>query len=1300
MEPKPAPIRVTKALTTQGVVSPLSHAIPILVGIDTHAEVDLIDIKLVHQLHLKPCRNTNLPILRAVNQQNLNTYGAYNLRLELIDSYGVRRTTLRPYLAIDRDPGDSQVLLGITALNDLKILIDCDTYQWQYKLDKTNIRLDTYKRFQKRTKNANIYALIEVNSLISSKPEITGKLPESLSNFSDVFFANNAKKLAPHRDIDLAIEIQPDKQPPYGPIYPLSQTELAALREYLEENLAKGFIRESKSPAGAPILFAPKKDGGLRLCVDYRGLNAVTVKNRYPLPLISEIMDRVSGAQYFSKIDLKDAYHRLRIKEGDEWKTAFRTRYGHYEYLVVPFGLTNAPATFQAYINKALHGLVDDCCIVYLDDILIFSNTREEHDEHLKRICERLREAELYAKPSKCQFYQKEIDFLGFVITTKGIKMDPKRVQTIKEWENYPPRNYRDLQVLLGFCNFYRRFIKHYSAIARPLTSLFKGSKNGRKAGDLKQAWGEPHQQAFLKLLGAFQTAPLLRHYDPELPIRIEADASNAALGGVLSQLQKDTNKWHPIAFFSKQFKGAEANYSTPDKELIAIVECFKHWRHYLEGSKHTIEVWSDHHNLQGFMRQPRINGRQARWLIYLTPYDFIIKHKPGLMNPADGPSRRPDYIAAAPKEPGLLQRNLLSRKLAGSDSHSSGPDQPDLLRINSLQGNLAHSDSHPLEAAPMKSCSLAAGDSYALEHAIKLPEATIPPRAGLPEGELSEAGLQESQDVAKYPLLVNESLPEAAITLESPIATVQALCATHRAEDNEAGHLLELIKIQTVTRREAKNMVLGESPLNDDTSQNLLDKILKLQCDDPLCLRLKGELSANSGRDGYSINRKGLLFYKGKVVIPVQKSLIHELLYLYHDDQFSGHWGIEKTKELLERKFYWRGLAKDVREYVSTCQICQNIAIPRHKPYGMLQSLPIPQGPWQEVSLDFITQLPSSYVGTQEYDAILVVVDRYTKMAKFIPTTSDITAPEFAALFHENIELQYGSPKGVVSDRDTRITSKFWAEICVYSLIKRRMSTAFHPQTDGQTEILNRLLENYLRTYTNLEQMNWAKLLPSAEFCYNNSRSSSTKTTPFMALYGYNPELRFDVEDTVKAGEAPAARERIQRLYNLRERLKEELLQSQERQAKYYNQRHQPRLFKRGDFVKLSTRNLRLQHKKLQPRWIGPLRVLERIGSQAYRIALPEKYSRLHDVFPIQAIDEFKPRESQPLMPLPDLEDEDEWEIEEIKDKALMKGQTHYLVKWEGWPTEYNQWIPESDMDNAKEAIRRYEKHRKQKKN
>jgi hypothetical protein len=257
----------------------------------------------------------------------LPTYGAYNLRLELTDAYGTRRISLRPYLAVNRDQGDSQVLLGMPALTELKMLVDCETYQWQYKLEKTDIRIETYKRFQKRSKGAKIYALIEVNQLLrhssiaSKLPELTAiatELPGCLVSFPDVFSDTNARRLAPNRDIDLAIELQPGKEPPYGPIYPLSPRELAALQEFLQDNLAKGFIRESKSPAGAPILFAPKKDGSLRLCVDYRGLNAITVKNRYPLPLITEIMDRVQGAKYFSKIDLKDAYYRLRVKPGDE----------------------------------------------------------------------------------------------------------------------------------------------------------------------------------------------------------------------------------------------------------------------------------------------------------------------------------------------------------------------------------------------------------------------------------------------------------------------------------------------------------------------------------------------------------------------------------------------------------------------------------------------------------------------------------------------------------------------------------------------------------------------------------------------------------------------------------------------------------------------------------------------------------------------------------------------------------------------------------------------------------------------
>ena len=398
---------------------------------------------------------------------------------------------------MDKGPDDAPLLLGERTLGEIGIDISLRTAQeggnqWQFRLPvgqdvQQAVKVESAKAFRKRLlKGPRVYALVEYNTLLreASSTDSKGELPEALREYSDVFSPRNAAKLAPHREgVDLAIELQDGQEPPYGPLYPLSQAELGVLRQYIQENLGKGFIRPSKSPAAALVLFVPKKDSTLRLYIDYRGLNKVIVKNRYPLPLIGEILNRVNGATVFSKIDLKDAYYRIRIRPGDEWKTAFRTRYGQYEYLVMPFGLTNAPAAFQAYINQALRGLVDDFCIVYLDDILIFSRTEEEHAEHLQLVCQRLREAELYAKPSKCQFYQKEMEFLGFIINERGVQIDPSRVRTIVAWKEHPPKSYRDVQILLGFCNFYRRFIRGYSRVARSLTSLMKGSKNGKKTG-------------------------------------------------------------------------------------------------------------------------------------------------------------------------------------------------------------------------------------------------------------------------------------------------------------------------------------------------------------------------------------------------------------------------------------------------------------------------------------------------------------------------------------------------------------------------------------------------------------------------------------------------------------------------------------------------------------------------------------------------------------------------------------------------------------------------------------------------
>jgi len=269
----------------------------------------------------------------------------------------------------------------------------------------------------------------------------------------DVFSKTKAETLAPHRPIDHAIDLEPGFKIPYGRIYNLSEFELRTLKAYIETNLANGFIQRSSSSSAAPKLFAKKKDGGLRLCVDSRALNSATVKNRYPLPLIAEMLDRMRGARIFTKLDLWNAYHLIRIKEGDEYKTAFRTRYGQFEYRVMPFGLTNAPATFQAYIDDCLRPYIDDFAVCYLDDILIYSTNEKEHEDHVQKVLERLRQFGLYCKAEKCQFGDSKIGFLGFIISSDGVGMESDRISTIEDWPT--PKSIRDVQVLLGFTNFY-----------------------------------------------------------------------------------------------------------------------------------------------------------------------------------------------------------------------------------------------------------------------------------------------------------------------------------------------------------------------------------------------------------------------------------------------------------------------------------------------------------------------------------------------------------------------------------------------------------------------------------------------------------------------------------------------------------------------------------------------------------------------------------------------------------------------------------------------------------------------------
>ncbi|CAA7270379.1 unnamed protein product [Cyclocybe aegerita] len=462
---------------------------------------------------------------------------------------------------------------------------------------------------------------VSARSLATDNPEPVNlsSVPEDYHEFPDVFSKSKADTLAPHRPYDLKIDLEEGAEPPLGWMYSLSSTKLQALQEFLEENTRSKFIRPSNSSHGAPILFVRKKDGSLRLCVDYCGLNKVTKKDRYPLPLISDLLDAPGKAKVFTKIDLRHAYHLVRIVDGDEWKTTFRTRYGSFKWRVMPFGLSNAPAAFQRFMNDIFLDLINVSVIVYLDDILIYSSDLASHKEHVKEVLQRLQKHGLYTWPDKCEWHTDRVEYLGYILSADGLSMAADKVKIIQDWPK--PRKVKDIQSFLGFTNFYRRFIYNYSDICVPLTQL---TRKGVPFKFSDEAW-----ESFNYLKKAFTTAPVLTQWIPDQPIILETDASDYALAAILS-IELTNGEIHPVAFHSRTFNPTKLNYDVHDKELFAIYESFRIWQHYLEGSGTPIDIVTDHKNLEYFATTKLLNCRQARWSEYLSQFNLIVRFRPG----------------------------------------------------------------------------------------------------------------------------------------------------------------------------------------------------------------------------------------------------------------------------------------------------------------------------------------------------------------------------------------------------------------------------------------------------------------------------------------------------------------------------------------------------------------------------------------------------------------------------------------------------------------------------------------------
>lgn len=1195
--------------------------------IDSGAEKSFVNQKWAKQ-HLLDTETLPMPV-HAMDGHAVNSFGSRELEIELIDCRGIVRQHDLQCEAVVMSGYD--LILGFDWLKIANPDVDWEQTRWYYRSATASGRVEEI------TAAACVREIFTGSATHILYPQLvsgdgaafsvamssSNDLPEAYTDYADIFDVKDAGLLPDHTPHDHAIDLKPGEEIPHRPIYKLSAKELGVLREYLDMMLEKGWIQPSTSPAGAPILFVPKKDGSLRLCVDYRGLNNLTIKNRYPLPLIGETMDRLAGATIYTQLDLRDAYHRIRIRKGDEWKTAFRTRYGHFEYTVMPFGLANAPATFQSYINRALSDLLDICCVVYLDDILIYSNSEREHIRHVRRVLDRLRRYGLYCKRSKCAFHTQQVNFLGFIISPQGTQMEPERVKTITEWPE--PRCVYDVQQFLGFANFYRKFIEGYSKIVAPMTELTKG--NGTKKGGANRktdsfVFTREARVAFQDLKQHFATAPLLAHFDPDLQTRIEVDASGFAVAGVATQ--SHDGRWHPIAFWSRKMIGAETRYETHDAELLSIVESFKHWRHYLEGSRFPVVVLSDHANLRYFMTTKELTRRQARWAERLAAYDFVIEHRPGAKNPADAPSRRPDYAPAK----GEFAKNSLLPVLQEQLRRSLSKDAEQTSKITGALAAQVHVTLIPLNS----------------------------------DYEDSHCGI--SIPVDEYRTDGDTGVPDIL-----------------------------------VPRRVARAAMAGETAYATELKESMIEFLRKVQSGNAETrevlrrIETKGEDSKLSGTP-WSTMPDGLLRYEDRVWVPQIPAVTQEIIRTNHDDPQGGHFREKRTLNAIRRRYYWRGMAGDIRKYCQECDSCQQNAVPRHKPYGLLDPLPVPAGPGDWMSIDFITGLPPSRWQGKVYDAVLVAVDLYTKFAIYVPCTKDIDAPALADLFLIRIIPYLGMPANLVSDRGSLFTCEFWSSFCYLMATKRRLSTAYHPQTDGQTERQNQTLEYYLRSYVNWQQDDWARWLPMAQVAHNQSWHSAIKMTPHEALTGTNLDLRMNVS-AVDLNQHHDARTRVLGIHQMRKNLEQRLREAKDAMAKYANRKRTEKSFKVGDWVLLRTRNLDSGRpsKKLDHKAIGPFMITDAIGKQAYRLRLTPQYRRMHPTFHVSMLEPYygSPR-SAATAPSPiEVDGQEEWEIDCILDHRQQVKGMKYLVKWKGYPDTENTWEPRENVEET-EALDRYE--------
>ena len=1014
----------------------------------------------------------------------------------------------------------------------------------------------------------------------------------------------------------------------------------------IQKMVKQDVIESSMSPWNSNIVLVKKSDGSIRFCIDFRAVNDVTVKDSHPLPRIDDTLDALSGAKFFSTADLRSGYYQIPVKVEDRPKTAFSFPGGGlWQFKRMPMGLSNSAPVFERLMEKVLFGLTWKICLVYLDDIIIFSRSFEEHVENLKEVFERLKEANLKLSPKKCHFFKKQVKFLGHIVSENGVSTDPSKIQAVKDWP--VPKNVKEVRSFVGLTSYYRKFISNYADKARPLHKITEKNQ--------KFVWTESCQQSFEELKSALITAPVLAYPSRDDLFILDTDASNVGMGAVLSQVQNGVEK--VICYFSKTFSKSERRYCVTRRELLAVVASIKNFHHYLYGKP--FKVRSDHGALRWLLNFKNPEGQLARWFEVLASYDFHIEHRAGRShNNADALSRRPCYEICCPHctraehnfeisssntteisdKKLLTERENFGQNTVGESDRETSDNSLDPVKFERSKCQFQQGDMGLCSTVNLKQCMTCESCRNVQDghHIQKLTEDSVitsmsPPASKCNKEPITCEPCKNVQGGYIPEKVVDENFSnEEVISKEEgnwnkivvPPCNFEnvRVCTRSKRYDTTGGSQEQSAVsgdqlFKTPNKPEVETENLRDLQIKDKTISQVL-KWKEEGCKPSWAevSHLSPEIKFYWARLDSLIIDNGILYRKwethnGKqhvlhVVLPL--SLRKFVLEQLHNSVTGGHLGLRKTLSKVKQRYFWYQLRKDVKYWCSKCDTCAAKKAPHKKPRAPMCQYLV-GAPWERVAIDILGPLPRTNKGNRY---LMIVGDYFTKWKEAIPIP-DAEAATVAQKFVERIVSIFGVPLQIHTDQGSNFGSRVFKEMCQILGIHKTRTTPFRPKSDGMVEKFNSTVETMLSAFVSKNQRDWDEYVYILMLAYRSAEHESLGTSPCSMMFGREINLPIDLvlgkplsENFSSGLKTVYAYELSQKLEKIHEFARDKLKLSSDMMKRKYDVGAKLQNFTERSVVWLHNPNrTKGLSPKLQSNWEGPYVVLNKLNDVIYRI-------------------------------------------------------------------------------------------------